>query len=170
MKNPFLESFQQFKIIHCLCPKCNTISRLSDFHLYSDKPSPETWLDMYEKKLQKIDNDESKFSEIEETMRKLAHERGQKRVPQLIRKAMNSKFSEKKIDPYDIKPIFHPIEYVLFDGSHKNNLTSVTFLAQKSGSAHMTLLQKQISDLIKEKHYDWSVARVSNDGDVKFES
>jgi len=83
---------------------------------------------------------------------------------------MNNQFSKKKIDPYDIKPILHPIEFVLFDGSHQNNLTNVTFLAQKSGSAHMTLLQKQISDVIKEKHYDWSVARVSNNGDVKFES
>jgi len=170
MKNSFLESFQQFKIIHCLCPKCNTISRLSEFHIYSDKPSPMTWLDTHEKKIQKIESDEAKFGEIEQTMRESAHERAQKQVPRLIREAMNNQFSKKKIDPYDIKPILHPIEFVLFDGSHQNNLTNVTFLAQKSGSTHMTLLQKQISDVIKGKHYDWSVARVSNNGDVKFES
>lgn len=169
MKTPFLELFQQFQIIHCLCPNCNIISRLSDFRIFSREKRPKTWLDIYDSKLKKIENEESKFDEEEQAIRDLAHARAQKQVPRLILKAMNERFSKKKIDPFDIKPILHPVEFVLFDGLHKDNLRNVAFLAYKSNSSDLTRLKKQISDSIKEKRYDWSVARVSNDGNVEYE-
>ena len=169
MKTQLIESFQHFQIIHCLCPKCNSISRLSDFHVYYEQQTVRTWLDTYDSKLKKIEIKESKFDAEERTLRELAHKRGQTQVPILIRKAMNERFSKRKIDPYDIKPILHPIEFVLFDGLHKDNLKNVVLMAQKSGSANITNLQKQILDSINEKRYDWNVARVSNDGNVIFE-
>lgn len=170
MKTQLLQTLQQFRIIHCLCPKCNSISRLSDFHVYSSERCQRTWLDSYETKLTKIENKELKFEEIEKTLRELAHKKGQEQVPRLIRKAMNEKFSKRKIDPYDIKPILHPIEFVLFDGLHNDNLKNVVLMTQKSGSSYMAKLHKQISDSIKEKRYDWNVVRVSNDGNVEFEN
>ena len=170
MKTQLLQTFQQFRIIHCLCPKCNSISRLSDFHVYSSERCQRTWLDSYETKLTKIENKELKFEEVEKTLRELAHKRGQNQVPRLIRKAMNEKFSKRKIDPYDIKPILHPIEFVLFNGMHKENLKNIVLMAQKSSSINMTRLQKQILDSIKENRYDWNVVRVSNDGNVEYEN
>ena len=46
----FLSTFTNFKNILCICPKCNTFSRLNQLHIISTKKTPPTWFDRYEKK------------------------------------------------------------------------------------------------------------------------
>lgn len=165
----FLETFQQFKSILCICPKCNALSRLSDLQLRSKQKAPRTWLDDYDLSKQKLNEQESKFEEKEGEIREKAAERGRAQVPEIVKRSMNSQFAKLPYDPYDIKPLLHPVEFVIFDGMNKGELDNVTLLSRVSTNPLLQNLQKEVSKAVSEKQYDWKVVRVSLEGDVEFE-
>ena len=47
----FLEAFQSFRTIYCICPSCNNLMRFSDIRLQYAGKGPETWLDKHEANL-----------------------------------------------------------------------------------------------------------------------
>ena len=169
MADSFLETFQQFKTILCVCPKCNHLSRLSDLHLRSKDKVPKTWLDDYEFNLQKIRQQESEFEEKEGEIREKAAERGRAQVPEIVRRSMDSQFAKLRYDPYDIKPLLHPVEFVIFNGMNSGELNDIVLLSRVSQNQHLQNLQKSVAKAIEDKLYDWRVARVDLDGNVEFE-
>ena len=116
--------------------------------------------------LEEVEND---FSEKESKIREKAVQRGRKKVPKLIKKSMDNKFAKLNYDPYDIKPVLHPIDFLVFDGMNKKKLNEIILLSRKTTHSVMLKLQKSITNVIKNKLYDWKVARVSVDGQIKYE-
>ena len=169
LSDSFLEMFQQFKTILCLCPKCNGLSRLSDLQLRSKEKAPTTWLDDYDSTLQNLDKQESEFEEKEGEIREKAAERGRAQVPEIVRKSMDAQFAKLSYDPYDIKPLWHPVEFVVFDGMNKGDINNITLLSRSSTNSNLQNLQKAVTKAVDEKLYDWKVVRVSLDGNVEFE-
>ena len=169
MADSFLETFQQFKTILCVCPKCNHLSRLSDLHLRSKDKVPKTWLDDYEFNLQKIRQQETEFEEKEGEIREKAAERGRAQVPDIVRRSMDSQFAKLRYDPYDIKPLLHPVEFVIFNGMNSGELNDIVLLSRGSQNQYLQNLQKSVAKAIEDKLYDWKVARVDLDGNVDFE-
>ena len=165
----FLEFFNYSKTVLCMCPKCDTISRLSEYKLRSSGRAPRTWLDDYELKSQKIDEQEEKYEEQEEKMREKAREKGRAQVPKLVRQSMGQQFAKLKYNPYDIKALLHPADLVVFDGMTNNKMKSVVFLSKFTPSKYLQVLQKGASKAINNKAYDWKVVRVSQDGQVEIE-
>lgn len=169
MADSFLDTFQQFKMILCVCPKCNVLSRLSDLQLRSKEKAPRTWLDDYDITSQKLQEQENEFEEKEGEIREKAAERGRAQVPDIVRKSMDSQFAKLSYDPYDIKALLHPVEFVVFDGMNKGELDNITLLSRLSTNSNLKNLQKAVAKAVDEKLYDWKVVRVSLDGDVVFE-
>ena len=169
MANTFLDTFNQFKIVICVCPKCNKLSRLSDLRLRSKEKVPKTWLDEYDVKRQKIEDKESDFDKQEDVIRKEAIARGRAQVPKIIRKSMNKQFAKLNYDPYDIKPILYPVEFVIFNGLNKGDLKNISLLSRKSKSPIIHNLQENVAKVIDEKMYDWKVLRVSLKDDIEYE-
>jgi predicted Holliday junction resolvase-like endonuclease len=169
MTDSFLDTFQQFKMVLCICPKCSTLSRLSDLQLRSMEKAPKTWLDDYDIRSQKLTEQENEFAEKESEIREKATERGRAQVPEIIRRSMNAQFAKLSYDPYDIKPLLHPVEFVIFDGMNKGELNNVTLLSRISMNPNLQNLQKSVTKIIDEKAYDWKVLRVSSDGDIEYE-
>ena len=169
MTDSFLDTFQQFKTILCVCPKCNTLSRLSDLQLRSKEKAPRTWLDDYEMTSQRLQEQENEFEEKEGEIREKAAERGRAQVPEMVRKSMDNQFAKLSYDPYDIKALLHPVEFVVFDGMNKGELDNITLLSRLSTNSNLKNLQKAVTKAVDEKLYDWKIVRVSLDGDVEFE-
>jgi len=165
----FLQIFQQSKTILCLCPKCNSLVRFSDLHLRSKEKPPKTWLDDYEFNLQKIREHERDFDGKEGEIREKAAERGRLQVPEIIKKSMHSQFAKLPYDPYDIKPLLHPVEFAIFDGMNKGSLNNIVLLSRLSTNQNLQNLQKTVAKAVEERLYDWKVARVDLDGNVEFE-
>lgn len=161
--------FQQFKTILCVCPKCNNLARLSDLHLRSKDKAPKTWLDDYELNIQKTSEREREFAEKEGEIREKATERGRAQVPEIVRKSMDTQFAKLSYDPYDIKPILHPVEFAIFDGMNKGSLNNIVLLSRSSTNQNLQNLQKAVTRAVDDKLYDWKVARVSLEGNVEFE-
>ena len=102
-------------------------------------------------------------------MRQKSAERGRKRVVSTVLKSMDDYFSKKKYNPYDIKPIIHPVDFVIFNGDHDKQVNEVVFLSKKSKNPNLAALQKSVSECIKKKNYDFKIAKISNEGKVTLE-
>ena len=160
-----LSSFTNNQMILCVCPKCRNISRFSDLRIISTKKTPETWLDVFDKKLASLQTKEDDFSSKEAAIRKEAAEKARKQLPKLIRQSLSDQITSLKFNPYDIKPILYPIDYVIYDGMEKGAIDNVIFLHNKNKNAKMNELHKSIHTTVENEDYDWKVARISRDSD-----
>ena len=160
-----LSSFTNNQMILCVCPKCRNISRFSDLRIISTKKTPETWLDVFDKKLSNLQTKEDDFSSKEAAIRKEAAEKARKQLPKLIRQSLSDQITSLKFNPYDIKPILYPIDYVIYDGMEKGAIDNVIFLHNKNKNAKMNELHKSIHTTVENEEYDWKVARISRESD-----
>ena len=168
MVQSFVQMFNQLKTIHCMCPKCDNLMRISDLQLRSKEKTEKTWLDILDAKTKRIDKKEEKFTEEERNIREQARERGRKQVPKLINQSMKKNFAKLKYDPYDVKAILHPIDFVIFDGMNKGQVKDVTLISNKTTNPNMQRLHKAIAEAVKTKSYDWKILHVSQDGEVTY--
>ena len=165
-----LDIFQSFRRILCICPCCGEMVRLSDLHLKYLGKAPRTWLDRYESKLLAQEKKERLFKEKESEMREKSIERGRKKVPKLIKKCLCPEFKKLRYNPYDIKAIMNPVDFVVFDGlNDKVAVKNVTFLSKKALNQDQNAILKSIRKTIEQENYDWKIARITIDGEVDFE-
>ena len=164
-----LSSFTNNQMIFCICPKCSSVSRFSDLRIISTKKTPETWLDGFEKKLTDFQVKQTDFSSKEAAIRKEAAEKARKQLPILIKKSLSDQIASLKFNPYDIKPILYPIDYVIYDGMEKGAIDNVIFLHNKNKNSKMRELHKSIHTTVENEEYDWKVARISREGNLEIE-
>lgn len=166
----FEQMFNQMKIVHCMCPKCNDIMRVSDLRLSSSAKTEKTWRDMFDVEIKNLINKKVEFEEKKKQMQEEARERGRKQVPKIVNKILKKNFAKLGYSPYDIKSILHPIDFVTFDGMKKDQIEKVVLLSDKTANPHLQGIHDMIAEAVKNKLYDWQILRLSNDGGVKYES
>jgi len=168
--NEILTVFQSFRRVLCICPQCGDLVRLSDLRLKYRGVAPRTWLDTYQSKLSLMQKKEELFDEKEQKLRDEAAERGRRKVPRIIRKSLSAEFAKLKYDPYDIKAILHPVDYVVFDGlNNRNDLDGIVFLSKEAPEAALNEILESVKETVDKERYHWRVARVSTDGKIEFE-
>jgi len=164
-----LEEFQEFRKILCICPCCGEMVRVSDLKIKVKDKIEKTWLDEHEAKMIKLQNEREEFSKIEMKIREQSIEKGRKTAEKVFNKCINPNFRKLKIDPYDLKPILHPIDFVVFKGMSKgNSIEEIKFFSHKTENEIINTLRSQIHKAIEKNDYDWQVARISEDGIIEF--
>lgn len=164
------EEFQEFRKILCACPCCNQFARVSDLRLIVKGPGTMTWLDSFEKQLLALSKKEMKFQEEEGELRELAREKGRKEAKKYVNKALSPSFKALKYDVDDVKPIFNPIDFLVFKGMNKKDqIDEIIMLSGKCNNAPLTTLRNQVKKAITKKNYDWQVARIGDLGGITFE-
>jgi predicted Holliday junction resolvase-like endonuclease len=132
--------------------------------------APKTWLDAHESKIRGIEEKETAFGKKEQTLRDAAVERGRKRVPKLVCKCIDSDIAKLKYHPYDIKAVYHPVDFVVFNGlDKKEKLDDITFLSRKTNNEALNKIRMSVESAVNKEKYDWRVARVSIEGKVELE-
>lgn len=164
------KEFQEFRKILCVCPCCGEIKRVSDLRLKAKGPAPRTWLDDFEKQLLAMERKEERFDEREEKLREIAREKGRKDAAKVINQAISPAFKALKYDPFDVKPVLNPIDFLVFKGMNKNeSVSNVIFLSKQCSNTILNTLRKQVKTAVEKKKYEWQVARIDDMGDIKFE-
>ena len=181
-----LDIFNKFQTILCMCPNCSSLLRLSELHLRSKTPSPRTWLDEYNVQKGKVAELDDKVSEKESAQeailskkRDQATQRGRKKVVKTVLESLDVTSIEKlkQYNPFDVKPIIHPVDFVIFNGDYeakKSNyrdkeIQDVVFLSKKSENSDLLNLQESVNQCVKEKNYDFKLVRISDTGKITFE-
>jgi len=164
------EEFQEFRKILCVCPCCGKIVRVSDLRLRTKGRAAKTWLDNYEKEEQELIADEQKLDEAEEDLRKVAHEKGRKEATKVFRKAICPALKALKLDPFDVKPILNPVDFVVFNGMNKTKIvTDIILLSREYDCTPLNIVRKQVKAAVLKKSYDFQLARVNEKGQIHFE-
>jgi Predicted secreted endonuclease distantly related to archaeal Holliday junction resolvase len=140
---------------------------MSDLHLKYSGKSPKTWLDKYELQVLELEEKEQVFAAKEAELREKAIERGRNKVPVMVKNCLCPEFKKLEYDPYDIKAIMDPVDFIVFDGLNQGKqVQSVTFLAKPTNS-QMCEVTKTIKTAVSKGSYDWKVARITTTGKVE---
>ncbi len=168
--NELLNQLQEFRKILCICPCCGEMVRVSDLRLRLKGTTIKTWLDEYQKNKQYIEKKEERFYEMEEELREVAREKGRKEAEEVFNKSILPSFKALKLDPFDVKPILNPVDFVVFKGMNKNGVVSdIVFLSKEYKISSLHLIRCQIQKAIAQKNYEWQVARIDENGKIVFE-
>jgi predicted Holliday junction resolvase-like endonuclease len=164
------EEFQQFREILCICPDCNTIVRVSDLKIKTKDDGKRTWLDDYEKKCRLMADKENKFGEVKAALREKAVKKGRDEAQKVFNNAINPKFEALKFDPYDLKPILNPIDFLVFkDMNKEDKVNDIVFLSKKINNPMLNKIRKQVETCVKKEKYEWKIARIDNEGGMELE-
>jgi len=164
------EEFQEFRKILCVCPECGEIVRVSDLRLKTKGKVKKTWLDDYELRSDQMGLKEEEFNEIESKLRAAAVEKGRKKAQKVFNKAINADFRKMKLDPYDIKPILNPVDFLVFkDMNSKDAISDIVFLSKTIENPNINRLRAQVKTVIEDNNYEWQVARIDNTGQIELE-
>jgi len=169
MESDVLKFFALQRQIFGICPKCQDFFRLSDCKIYIKKKPVADWMDKITLEEDRLDDAEEKLEEKKKDLQKKAQEKGRKRA-QLVVKKIDPIFTPRKLDPDDAKVIFHPIDYIVFNGMKKaDSIKNIILLdRQEKGTEHRAL-QKSIEKVVEHENYEWQTLRVQEDGKIKLE-
>ena len=164
------EEYQLFRRILCFCPCCNSIKRVSDLQLKAKGPTVKTWLDHYDTKEQELIKREVAFEEKKEKLRELAREKGRKAAEKAFHTAICPSLRKLKLDPFDVKPIFYPIDYVVFKGMNRDEIISdIILLTREHNCPSINPIREQIRRAVGQNRYNWQEARIEEAGNIVIE-
>jgi len=161
-----LASFQDFRRILGICPCCGEIFRLTDVEIsYRAKPR-RTWLDELEAAEERLERAEERFGEEEERIRERARARGRRQLPRLLRKA-EPMFASRGYFAQDVKPLFDPIDYVIFAGLNRaQHMKHIVLFDGPAFSPEREKTQRSIERALEAGNYEWRTIRMGKDGRI----
>ena len=168
MMNLF-EEYQAFRKILAVCP-CGNLHRVSDLQLKSKAEVKErTWLDEFDIESNKLLAKKQAFEEKKEELRKAEIEKGRKEAEKAFYKAICPSLQKLKLNPFDLKPILHPIDFIAFKGMTNEESISDIQLLTREQCATLDPIRKQIKKAVETKKYDWQIARIDDSGNMSME-
>jgi len=169
MKPDILKFFTMQRQIFGICPESDEFFRLSDCRIFLKKKPVPDWMDKITQETLRLEMAEERLDEKEEDLREKAREKGRRRAFLAIKK-IDPVFVPRKLNPDDAKVIFHPVDYVVFNGMKgANQIKNIVFLDRKARRADHRTVQRSIERTIELEHYEWQTLRVHEDGSIKTE-
>lgn len=149
----------------CPCEECAELFYLSEARLYLQGSQPHSILDDLRAAESRLERAEERLSTMEAELRQTAAKAGLRTAKRLLRK-IDPVFSGAGYDPQDVKVIFDPITYVVFDGMSKGATSEIVLLGKPPEDTATERLQNSIQRAIKIGNVEFRTLRVDNDGRV----
>lgn len=166
MKSDIPEFFSIQRQIFGICPRSGEFFRLSDCKVYLRAKPVHDWMDKLNSESARLDAVEEKIEEKREVMKEKAREKG-RRLARLAVKRIDPIFTPRRLNPDDAKVVFHPIDYIVFNGMKEaETIKDVALLDRKTDSRDRRALQDNIGDVISKGDYEWLTLRVREDGSI----
>ncbi len=169
MNKDLIKFFSIQRQIFGLCTCCGEIFRLSDAQLYLKKKKPEPdWLDKYDASERRLDNQEDKIAEQEGEIREVAREKGRKKALKATRK-IDTIFKPNRLQADDAKVMFHPVDFLVFDGMKvSNDIKRLVLLDREVKRKDELKIQESIQKTVSDKNYDWVTMQIQEDGKIEY--
>lgn len=165
--NNLLKFFQLQRQIFGVCPNSGNVFRLSDCHIYVKKKPEPDWLQQIVASQNRIIKAEEKLDEKEAGIRERARIAGRNEANKMVKK-IDKIFQPLKLNPDDSKVIFHPVDFIVFNGMKTGQVKNLILL-DKAYSNSDRRLQQSIKQVIEKKNYEWITLRVEENGNIKEE-
>lgn len=161
----FVGVFNQLKRIYGICPCCGEPFRLSDTALYTKTAPAKTLFEKMDDERARLERCAERFDVREAEIREEARRLGQMEARRRLREIAPF-FVARKIDPQDVKLLFHPVEYVVFRGMQTDRCASVDFIDHPARSRERERIQRSLDHAIKAGNLEWQTFRIGDDGRV----
>jgi len=169
MQKEVLEFYSMLRHIFGVCPCCGEIFRLSDCKLFQKKKPEIDWKEEIDNEIRRLDLLEEKIQEKIESSKEAARTVGRKNADKLVRK-LDRVFLPLKLNCNDCKVIFHPIDFIVFNGMNSNSgdctIKEILLIDKDNKAGQYLKIQQSIANVIQTKNYDWLTLRVGNDGKI----
>jgi predicted Holliday junction resolvase-like endonuclease len=120
-------------------------------------------MDEFTKEEERLDRLEEELRKKEEELRRKARQKG-RQLAQLIARKIDPVFTPRKLNPDDAKVLFHPVDFIVFNGMKENKLKNILLLERHRGSD--LALQESIRKTIERERYEWQTLRISEEGKI----
>jgi predicted Holliday junction resolvase-like endonuclease len=169
VKPDVVKFFRVQRGIFGICPHSGEFFRLSDCRIYLRERPTKDWMDDLTTEYERIDRLEERIREQEKELREEARKKGRKKAMKLVRK-VDPVFAPRKLNPDDAKVIFHPVDYVVFNGMKRlTAVKDILLLDQQTKSRDRRSLQSSIKRTINKGRYEWLTLRIDEAGAVQEE-
>ena len=165
MNSSLATIFGQLGRIVTVCPECDNIFYLSEARPYLKGTQPKSVVDSLRAAVRRLEHKEEQLVMIEAEVRLRSRVAGRKTAKAML-KRIDPVFSGSGFDPQDVKVIFHPVSYIVFDGLAEHNLREVTLLANAAEDAPTERIHKSIDQAITKGNCEFKVLRVDGGGQV----
>jgi len=153
-----------------ICPRSMQVFRLSDCKVYLKTRPKQDWMDRLDMEVQRLDKVEERLEEKEQRLREKAREKGRRLAMRTVRR-IDPIFTPRHLNPDDAKVVFHPVDYVVFDGmKNSDRIKSVVLLDRQAKLPDRHRLQRSIRKAVEAEKYEWMTIRVGEDGSIRGES
>lgn len=169
MKADILRFFTVQRRIFGICPRSGQFFRLSDCRIFLKEKPALDWMEKLHLQGQKLGEAERRLDAKEEELREKAREKGRQLARLAVRK-IDPIFTPRKLNPDDAKVIFHPIDYIVFNGMKNGEaIENILFLDRHAKHTNQRSVQRSIERAIERGNYEWMTLRVHEDGGIKVE-
>lgn len=167
MNKDLIEYFDVQSRIFGICPVTGEFFRLSDCRIFLKKRPEADWMDKLEREEGSLSEALARLEERKEAMREAAREKGLKKAMRNVRK-VDKVFTPRRLNPDDAHVVFHPIDYVVFNGlaAGVERLKNVVLLDRRVKTAEERKTQSCIEKAVSKGRYEWITLRVDDAGRV----
>jgi len=117
----------------------------------------------------RLDKAEERINEKEEEIREKGRKEG-RRIAYLAIQKVDQIFTPRMLNPDDSKVLFHPIDFVVFNGmKNSESMENIVLLDRKTESPEHRRLQESIERVIEKRSYEWLTLRIDEDGSISEE-
>lgn len=159
--------FGELGRILCVCPCCGELFYLLEARPYLTGKRPRSVVDRLRAEEEKIDGEESELFLQESALREAAAEAGLKTAKRLLKK-IDPVFSGAGYDLQDVKVIFNPVTYIVFDGLANNRLKNIALLVRPPDASATEQVMRSIRRIVEKGNFEFKTLHVDHEGHVVF--
>src|ERR1700694_2245820 len=137
-----------------VCPCCGELFYVSEAHPYYQGQKPRSSPDKLRAGELRLEQAEQRLDEIEVNLRARAARAGLRATKRLLRK-IDPIFSGSGYDPQDVKVMFNPVTYVVFNGMSRGQMTDIQLLAMAPESQATERMQYSIEQAIRRGNLEF---------------
>ena len=134
------------------CPKCKQAFPIKDAEVFTDKNFGEKSLQFYEAELQKLQKYKSEIDAVIAANYDWLTENTRAINAGFILEKLVLTFDSFPFKHEECRPMFDPIDYIVFEGLAQGEVKGISFIDIKTGNAKLTEGQKQIKQTISDKN------------------
>jgi predicted Holliday junction resolvase-like endonuclease len=166
MKHELVALYRAQRNIFGICPHSGEIFRLSDCKVFLRTKPKTDWKDVLDHESDRLDGVEERLDAREGRLRETARKKGRKQASETI-KRIDTVFGPRKLNPDDAKVLFHPVDYIVFDGMKAASMRNLLLLDRSGTSGERRALQQSIEKTVSKGNYEWVTISIDEDGKVR---
>lgn len=166
MKQDLIAFYRVQRNIFGICPKSGEIFRLSDGKVFLKARPKRDWRDELDDELARLDREEERLNEREEKWREAARKKGRDQARKLVQ-CVDPVFTPRRLNPDDAKVLFHPVDYIVFNGMKADALRNLVLLDRAAIDGDRKKLQRSVEATVSRGHYEWTTFLIDDDGTVR---